>query len=387
VLRRATVWLLVVLGVLALVFYLGGGWYFAGEIHATGLQVRAADDDRTLRVARAGEGTVTLTETANEVSALRDPATYGLVYRDGYGHVSGRPRVASGPAGAEAVSRRLRVVHGARPQVGDMADLQRDAFPAAHPAVAVGRPVRQVRYRAPLGDFPAWLVPGRSSTWAIFTHGAIGATRAEALRAMRTTVALGLPTLAITYRNDPGAPADGSGMWRYGATEWRDLEGAVRFAVEQGADDVVLVGYSMGGAITASFLRHSPLAERVSRVVFDAPMLDFAETVDYGASQRSLPVLGEVPQSLAWVARQIAALRYGVDWDSVDYLDDTSWLRVPALVFHGEEDPRVPLHLSRSFEDDHPDLVTLEVVPGAGHVEAWNFGPRAYDRALRRFLR
>ena len=363
-------------------FYLGGGWYFSGRIEAAGLEVRHSEPDRSLRVVGVAGDTITLVETGDDVPALDDPSTYGLAWDGGYGQVSGP---ADEGAGGE-VTRHLTLLDGERPGVGDLAGLERDAFPLRDPAIAVGDRVRDVSYTSPAGSFPAWLVPGHGTTWAIFTHGGLGTTRAEALRAMATTVDLGMPSMAITYRNDEGVPADPGSRYAYGRTEWRDLEGAVRYALDHGAQHVVLVGYSMGGAITASFLQHSPLASHVSRVVLDAPMLDFGGTVDYAASQQHLPLIGRVPQSLAWTARQIAAVRYDVDWRQVDYLDDREWLTVPALVFHGDEDTRVPLSTSKSFAHDHRDLVTLVVVPDAGHVEAWNEDPGAYDRALRAFV-
>jgi alpha/beta superfamily hydrolase len=58
---------------------------------------------------------------------------------------------------------------------------------------------------------------------------------------------LGLHCLIITYRNDLGALASPDGFHWYGLSEWRDLEGAARYAVEHGAENLILVGYSMGG--------------------------------------------------------------------------------------------------------------------------------------------
>lgn len=384
--KRLVAWLVGLAVLVAALLNAGGGWYFSGQIAAGGLTVRHQSPDRSLEVLRVARGTVTLVETGADVPALHDDSTYGLGWEGGYGQISGpAKRDRRGAEGGE-VTRQLKVLKGNPPRTGDMAGLERDAFPADAPVLAVGERVRNVNYPAGGGTYPAWFVPGRGKSWVILTHGGLGTTRAEALRAMTTTVDLAMPSLAIGYRNDEGVAGGVSGHYAYGRTEWRELEGAVQYALNHGARDVVLVGYSMGAAISASFLQHSPLASRVSRVVFDAPMLDFGATVDYGAAQRTLPVIGHVPASLTWTAKQFARARYGVDWGKIDYLEDSDWLTVPALVFHGTDDTRVPLSTSEEFAQDHPDLVTLVTVRDAGHVEAWNESPKAYDKELRKFV-
>ena len=101
---------------------------------------------------------------------------------------------------------------------------------------------------APLGLMPAWLVCGGSNQWAIFVHGR-GSSQREALRILPTLSELGLSTLAIWYRNDEGLPPSSSGRYDYGEGEWEDLEAAVRHALDAGASELVLVGYSMGGGM------------------------------------------------------------------------------------------------------------------------------------------
>lgn len=233
---------------------------------------------------------------------------------------------------------------------------------------------------------PAWYVPGEADTWAILVHGR-AASRAEPLHGLAAAERAGMPALDIAYRNDPGAPADPSGFYRYGATEWADLAGAVDHARSKGARRVVLFGFSMGGAIVASYLRHTPDSSRgfVFGVVLDSPMLDLGRTIDYEASQRSLPLLGlPIPSSLVGVAKAIAGKRFGVDWDDLDYVG-SDWLNVPALVFHGDDDGTVPVSTSRAFAAAADD-VTLVVTPGATHVASREVDPAAYDRSLDEFL-
>ena len=69
-------------------------------------------------------------------------------------------------------------------------------------------------------------------------------------------------------------PPSPDGFHWYGLTEWEDLEGAARFSFEHGAEDLILVGYSMRGAIVTNFLYQSSVAKNVRGVILDAPMLD-----------------------------------------------------------------------------------------------------------------
>jgi fermentation-respiration switch protein FrsA (DUF1100 family) len=143
----------------------------------------------------------------------------------------------------------------------------------------------------------------------------------------------------------------------------------------------------MGGAIVAAFLQHSDRASLVSGVLLDSAMLDLSETVFLGASQTTLPVLGlPVPGSLTWVAERIAGVRYGVDWTALDYVSDTSWVRVPMLAVHGTSDPTVPVTVSRRFAAANPSLVDYQEFPDAAHVESWNTDRARFEAAVSTFL-
>ncbi len=364
---------------LVLVFFLGGGWYFSGQIEATGLRIEEGGPSHDYKVAAITGSTITLTGGNGDEPGLDGDAYWGIAWDGGYGQVHGP---GTGDAGA---TKEFLLWSGSRPEVGTRIALDRAAFPQAEPRLALDHPVREVGYESELGEMPAWFAgPASGDTWAVLVHGK-GEDRAEMLRLMHATVGAGLPSLTIGYRNDGDAPRDPSGQYAFGTTEWEDLADAVEYAEANGAEDVVLVGASMGGAIIASYLEHSPDAP-VSRIVLDSPMLDFGATVTHGARQTPLPVLGNVPDALTWTAKQIAATRYDVDWDAVDYLDDSSWLTVPTLVIHGDADPTVPVESSRNLARSHPDLVDLEVVEDATHVASWNQDPQAYDSRVQEFL-
>jgi uncharacterized protein len=371
-----------VLGMLGLGVLGGAGWYYSGEIASGALEVnpspRTLQPDMVVESVDGGRAVLRRTEAASGEDPLRGDDTYGLVWEGGAGVVSGPPEVRDDGT----VRRELAVVDGSGPAPGTAADLRGDVW--TDPRAAYDVDYDEVDVACDGGTCPAWFVPGESSTWMVFVHGK-GGSRAEPLRALGAAVSAGLPSLLITYRNDPEAPTDPSGRYGQGLTEWRDLEAAVRYAREHGADQVLLYGASMGGAVVAAFLARSDLAGSVRGIVLDAPMLDLGATVEHGAAQRDLPLIGGVPDVLTGTARWIAGWRYDLDWEAVDHLP-ADWLDVPALVFHGTDDDLVPISTSDALAAERPDLVTEVRVPGAGHVRAWNADPVAYEEEVGRFV-
>ena len=121
----------------------------------------------------------------------------------------------------------------------------------------------------------------------------------------------------------------------------------MRWAKQHGASDIVLGGASMGGSIVASYLRHSPDADEVQSVVLDSPMLNFRDTIAYGARDVRIPPGLSLPSTLTWSAEELASLRYDVDWRATDYTSKPDWVRGPVLIVHGTRDDTVPISTSR----------------------------------------
>jgi uncharacterized protein len=381
-LRRLLWSVLAVVIVLTVAFFAGGGWYFAGQIRSGALAVEPAaaiPPYNDVQVVGVSHGQVQLRARGDQ-PALFKPELYGIAWQGGIGRL-GAPATVSGGV----VTRPLTVTAGSAPRVGQLAALDRACY-LGDPRTALGIPMQDVVVHGPLGPLPAWYFPGRGSTFVIGVHGQNG-SRKDLLRVVDIVRRMGFPALAVTYRNDLGVARDPSGYLRYGQTEWRDLQAAVRWSLSHGARRVVLVGQSMGGAVVAGFLVHSPLAPKVARVMLDAPMLDLQAVVGYGASRRSLPVIGgSVPAPLVWTAEQIASARFGVDWSATDYLGNTAWLKVPALVTHGGDDTRVPISISTRLKELKPSLVTFARFADAGHLESWNIDRARYTSLLESFL-
>lgn len=194
------------------------------------------------------------------------------------------------------------------------------------------------------------------------------------------TAEAGLPSLVLSYRNDRDAPASPDGFYRFGQTEWEDVDAAVTYARQHGAESVVLVGYSMGGGIVLNFLYQAPQRTLARAVILDAPLLDFSATVDFGARRQHAPAL------LASVGKWIAGIRFGVPWNNLDYVRSADRLKVPILLFHGDADETVPVEGSDRLAHARPDLVQYVRTPGALHVRSWNVDPQVYEKTVREFL-
>lgn len=379
--RRVALVVGVVLAVLVGLFYLGGGWYFSGRISSGALDYSPSTGTPTynLMITALRPGEITLAATGDAPLALTQPSSYALQWPGGSGEV-GPPSSTQGD-----VTRPLSGVVGTPPTVGTPAALERDWY-LGDPETSLGLAFSDVTVAGPLGGLPAWYVPAAGTTMAILVHGK-GGLRREMLRTLPLVHAAGMPALVLTYRGDLGTAPDPSGHYGFGATEWPDLQAAVDWATAHGAAHVVLVANSMGGAIVAAFLQHSDRASQVSGVLLDSAMLDLSETVSLGASQTTLPVLGlPVPGSLTWVAERIAGIRYGVDWTALDYVSDTSWVKVPMLAVHGTSDPTVPVSVSRRFAASNPGLVDYQEFPDAAHVESWNTDRARFETAVSGFL-
>jgi pimeloyl-ACP methyl ester carboxylesterase len=230
----------------------------------------------------------------------------------------------------------------------------------------------------PLGNYPAWRIGGEEDTWVVLVHDH-AASRRQALRVLPALAAAGFPTLTITYRNDPGAPEAG-GRSGLGDPEWQDLEAAVLYALDQGAEDVVLMGWGTGGTTAMMLWQESVQAGAVAGLVLDGPLLDPGAAVDADARAHQVPGL-----VVGW-AKGLATLRFGVDWGGLNQIERVGALDVPILLFQGEVDAVAPVAVADRLAGLLPGLVHYVRIARAGHDECWNVDPSAYEAALISFL-
>ncbi|MFF8967766.1 alpha/beta hydrolase [Streptomyces sp. NPDC014995] len=325
-----------------------------------------------LTVHGTAAGQITLTR---DLAALR-PGTYGLSGNGSHAVVG--PVLATAPHAVDTVVRRLeRVTHGTL-SPGDEVWFTPNLH-VGDPTSALGLDHTDVDIPGELGPLPAWVVPGARRTWVIAVHG-LGTTREHALNLVGFLHRRRFPVLAPAYRGDLGAPRPPDGLSHLGESEWRDVDAAMRYAVRNGAERLVLLGWSTGATMALRAAARSGLRDLVSGLVLDSPVLDWQATL------RALAAARHTPGVLLPLAVRAAQGRTGLRTGRPDEATDPSRLRVPTLVFHGPDDTVAPWSATRHFADQRPDLITLRPVPQAPHAAMWNADPAVYEEALRRFL-
>jgi alpha-beta hydrolase superfamily lysophospholipase len=339
-------------------------------------------------VTAVGADTVTLGATAETVV----PGRYGLWLDGGAGHAR-LGDVLQVDAERGLVERELLGVDSGHLTPGGARWNQ--YYYGSPPDASLGLRTERVTYDGELGPMPAWVVPsdeGSGTTgerWAVLVHGR-GARREETVRAVAPLHAEGWTCLVPTYRNDEGVPSGPDGRYALGLSEWRDVEAAIDHAVARGAREVALVGWSMGGAIVLQLLDRSPHCGLVSRVVLDAPVIDWGDVLAHHARSH------HIPPHVGWLARSMMNRRWGhrlvgvhepVDLALTDWVHRNDELTHPVLLIHSADDEFVPVGPSRALARARPDLVTFAEWQVARHCKEWNTEPERWEALVRDFVR
>ena len=340
---------------------------------------RRPEDTRILSIDGAGD-LVTLSSTADS----RLPGEYSLFFAEGSGHARVGDIVAQTP---DTVIRRLLGVDR-----GDLARARRGRFSGWFYTgpVELGFAFEDVAIETELGPAPGWLVPADmpSSRWVIGVHGR-AVRREETLRAVPVFRAAGYTSLLVSYRNDEDAPASPDGRYGLGDSEWHDIAAAIRFAVDRGATDIVLMGWSMGGATVLQTVTRSDLAGVVRGIVLDSPVIDWVTALRFQGELLGLPspirsgviaLLG-----MKWAGR-LTGQHAPIDLKRLDFVRRSADLHVPILLMHSDDDRFIPATASLALAAARPDIVTYERFTVAGHTRLWNFDRDRWNHAIAHWL-
>ncbi len=254
-------------------------------------------------------------------------------------------------------------------------------------------PWESVLIGTPNGACPAWLFPApaaaeASGTWVIQIHGR-GVTRAECLRAVPVFHALGMANLVVSYRNDGEAPRSKGGSYALGASEWRDVDAAISYALRHGAERVLLMGWSMGGALALQAAVSSAHREAIVGLVLDSPVVDWRTVLRYQA--KGMGVRAPFPALAMDLLSSPVTARFGgaeeaIPFDRLDMVARADELTVPVLILHSDDDGFVPADASHALADARPDIVTMPVFAGARHTKLWNYDQTGWTTAITEWV-
>jgi uncharacterized protein len=257
----------------------------------------------------------------------------------------------------------------------------------------LGVAYEDVPIATPLGDAPAWLVPADPATsskrWMIGVHGR-AVRRSEVLRAVPVFREAGFDSLIVSYRNDGEAPRSADYRYALGDREWIDVEAAMRYALSHGAEELVLMGWSMGGATVLQALTRSVYRDRVVGVVLESPVVDWIATLDFQVTLRRLPPIIRYPVLAMFRSRwggALTGLAEPLDLDRMDFVRRARELRTPILLLHSDDDGFVPSTASRALAVARPDIVTFVPFEVARHTKLWNYDPERWESAIRDWLK
>lgn len=314
----------------------------------------------------------------------RVPGEYSFWFDGGNGHA----RVGEITSQSDqTVTRRVLEVN-----FGDLASAARGRFSGSFylSPDELGFPFEEVEIETELGAAPAWLIPAAqpSSRWVIQVHGR-AVTRQEPLRAVPVFRHEGFTSLLISYRNDGEAPSSADGLYALGDSEWPDVEAAIGFALDRGATDVLLMGWSMGGATVLQAITRSPLAGYVRGIILESPVIDWFAALRYQGELRGLPGairVGALSMIGGGWARRLTGQATAIDLHRLDFVRRSAELELPTLLMHSTDDKFVPIGASELLAEARPDIVTFERFAGASHARLWNFDHDRWNTAIELWL-
>lgn len=247
----------------------------------------------------------------------------------------------------------------------------------------VGLTYETVSFESAVDHVPlrGWYMPARGERAVILVHG-VDMHRWDPWCRLadkaRLYVQHGFDVLTFDLRTHGESGGEHFGL---GWLERRDVQGAVTCLARRGipAGRIGLHGHSFGGGIA---LLSAAAIPDVAAVLADSPFADARPLLSHELRLRGLPSL-LTPGIVAFVH-----CRYGLDFDAMPPARAMAQIAPrPVLLIHGTADDRIPIAHSFRLKAASPDAgVELWVVPGAGHVQAFNVEPAAYAERMLRFF-
>ena len=382
----------------------GAGWFFSGVIYEGGLNPDFNDtesigtaEDR-VSVIKVNNNSIVLNVEEEMWGPLLERGVYGIIGQNGDAVVGNIISTEGTIVERDLINLNGTIVEGDKIRGTSLVVLDNEgeykilgtsswsgqASEGVYtPKSVSGLDYETIYYQSDLGEFPAYLTNDGDVGIVIFVHGFRGDYSREVFAKMRAgeIVDMGYRSMIISYRNDKGLPKDPSGIFQYGTTEWKDIDGAIDKALEF-TDNVVLWGTSGGGGPISSWLGNVGDNSKVKGIIYEAPVINFWESVEVNGAAR----YPWVPQQLFGYFKIFTEIRYGIDFQNMDFTDNVINSDIPALLFHGDDDEWVPVEMSDLIAESRDTNFTYIRYENVGHVTSWNADPDNYVYQLDKFL-
>ena len=393
------------LGIFLIIALLGVGWYFSGLIYESGLNPEFTE---TESVGTAEDRVVVESITSKSIKLNVEEEQWGVMLENGiYGIIGQNGDAVIGKilnTNGNIIERELLQINGSLvigDRIAGSAGLLLDEKTGIYkilgtsgwsgqatqgiytPKSVVDIEYEDIFYQSDIGQFPAYLTSSGDDGVVIFVHGFRGDYSREVFAQLRAKdlMDMGFRSMIISYRNDRGLPKDPSGIFQYGVSEWKDIDAAIDEA-RKISENVVLWGISGGGGPVSSWIQNTDDISKVSGIIYEAPVISFWESVEVNGAAR-FPWL---PQGLFSYFKIVTELRYGVDFDSMDFRDAVINSDIPVLLFHGDDDEWVPVEMSDLIAESRNKNFTYIRSENVGHVTSWNADPENYVLQMSLFL-
>jgi alpha-beta hydrolase superfamily lysophospholipase len=232
----------------------------------------------------------------------------------------------------------------------------------------------------------AFLTASDKKRWVIHVHGR-KANYAETLRNFKQFEELGFSQLAISHETDAKPLGLGKRRSQLGASEWRQVEVAVEYAISNGAERIVLFGWSLGGMFVNQFLERSGKTLVISGVIFDSPLLDYRGTLQLQAGREGVD-RAIVDKSMEKISSSPLLRLMGfrnVDISNLSALNKSLNTQVPTLLFYSANDGYISTSGVYRYRELNPGTRLVEI-RGARHCRLFNQDQEKYQAAIAEFL-
>lgn len=196
-------------------------------------------------------------------------------------------------------------------------------------------------------DFPTLL---------IYCHGFTSSKNVVLVKRVVETFAADVDVIAFDFRGH----GESGGATTFGEKELLDMDAVLKYAKGFGYQRIVIMGSSMGGAISIRYAADSPDVDAV------ITMGAFAHKQFSKWAMAGLGLLKwSFSRDVVGRASPTRIERATPPYDPRDYVGRIS--PRPLLLMHGENDPLIPLAHARQLFANAGEPKTLYVIPHGGH--------------------